>query len=402
MTGLATVAVVGASLAGLRAVETLRDDGYEGRVVLVGAEPHLPYDRPPLSKELLAGIATPEDTLLRPAEDYDELGLELHLGRRARSLDLERREVVLEDGERLGFDGVVLATGAEPRRLSAAPDLAGIHLLRTLDDCLAIAGALDERPRVAVVGAGFIGSEVASTCRERGLDVTVLEALPVPMVRAVGPEMGRVLMGLHADHGVPVRTGAGVAGFAGTGRVEQVLLEDGSAVDADLVVVGVGVDPATSWLEDSGLELANGVVCDATCTAAPGVVAAGDVARWHNALYGGTMRVEHWTNASEQGAAAVRTLLARASGREPEAFSPVPYFWSDQYGLKIQYVGACGADDEVVVVDGSTDDRRFVAIYGRGGRIVAALAVGRPRLLMAYRRLIAERTAWDEALAYGV
>lgn len=400
MTGLATVAVVGASLAGLRAVETLREEGYEGRLVLVGDEPHLPYDRTPLSKELLAGTATPEDTLLRPAADYDELDLELHLGRRARSLDLERREVVLDDGERLGFDAVVLATGASPRRLPATRELAGIHLLRTLDDSLAIANALEARPRVAVVGAGFIGSEVASTCRGRGLDVTVLEALPVAMVRAVGPEMGRVLMGLHGDHGVPVRTGVGVAGFAGAERVEQVLLEDGSAVDTDLVVVGVGVDPATAWLEGTGLEIANGVVCDSTCTAAPGVVAAGDLARWHNPLYGGSMRVEHWTNAGDQAAAAVRSLLAYAAGGEPEPFSPVPYFWSDQYGLKIQYVGACSPDDEVVVVDGSTDDRRFVAIYGRGGRIVAALAIGRPRLLMAYRRLIAGRTTWDDALAY--
>ena len=401
MTGLGTVAVVGASLAGLRAVETFREDGYDGRLVLVGAEPHLPYDRPPLSKELLAGTATPEDAVLRAPDDYDELDLELHLGRRAEGLDLDRREVVLDDGQRLAFDGAVLATGASARQLSPAPDLAGIHLLRTLDDCLAIAAALEAGPRVAVVGAGFIGSEVASTCRDRGLDVTVLEALPVPMVRAVGPEMGRVLTGLHADHGVPVRTGVGVAGFDGSGRVEAVLLEDGSRVEADLVVVGVGVVPETRWLEGSGLSLENGVTCDATCTAAPGVVAAGDVARWYNPLYGRAMRVEHWTNASEQGAAAARSLLARAAGREPEPFAPVPYFWSDQYGLKIQFVGACAPDDEVVVVDGSTDDRRFVAIYGRGDRIVAALAVGRPRLLMAYRRLIADGATWEQALAYA-
>jgi len=226
----------------------------------------------------------------------------------------------------------------------------------------------------------------------------VLEALPVPMVRAVGPEMGAVLAGLHRDHSVGLRTGVGVAGFDGGDRVERVRLADGSALDADLVVVGVGVTPEVGWLEGSGLTLADGVVCDATCTAGPGVVAAGDVARWPNPLFG-DMRVEHWTNASEQGSAAARSLLARARGEEPAAFAPVPYVWSDQYGVKIQYVGHSRPDDQVEVVDGSTADRRFVALYGHQGRVVAALAIGRPRPLMQARALIARQAPWDEALA---
>ena len=316
---------------------------------------------------------------------------------RATGLDLDRREVELDGGKRLAFDGLVIATGASARLLRGTPPLAGIHLLRTLDDCLALAADLDLEPRVVVVGAGFIGSEVASTCRSRGLDVTVLEALPVPLVRAVGPAMGEVLAGLHRDHGVDLRTGVGVAGFDGTDRVERVRLADGSAIDADVVVVGVGVSPEVGWLEGSGLTLDNGVVCDATCTAAPGVVAAGDVARWPNPLFG-VMRVEHWTNASDQGAAAARSLLARAAGEEAPPFAPVPYVWSDQFGLKIQYLGDSRPDDEVEVVHGSTADRRFVTLYRREGRVVAALAIGRPRLLMKARALIAGQSSWEEAL----
>jgi len=394
-----TVAVVGASLAGLRAVETLRAEGHDGRLVLIGSEPHLPYDRPPLSKDVLAGRRSPGETRLRPADDYDILDLDLRLGTRATRLDLGTGQILVDNGEPIGFDGLVIATGSSPRSLPGMAELAGIHVLRTLDDCLTIVGELEAGPRVVVVGAGFIGSEVAATCRGRGLEVTVVEALDVPLVRAVGPTMGRVLSQLHLDNGVALRTGVGVARFEGDGRVERVVLDDGSTIAADLVVVGVGVDPEVGWLEGSGLTLGNGVACDATCAAAPGVVAAGDVARWYNPLFGTDMRVEHWTNAAEQGVAAARTLLATARGVEPEPFAPVPYFWSDQYGQKIQYVGASRPDDEVVVVDGSTDERRFTAVYGRAGRVVAALAIGRPRVLMAYRSLIARSATWDEALA---
>lgn len=397
---LDTVVVVGASLAGLRAVETLRTGGFGGQLVLVGAERHMPYDRPPLSKELLAGTTTPKKILLRPAADYAGLGLDLRLGSRAASLDLEHRAVILESGEPVRFDGLMIATGAAPRSLPAMPPLAGIHVLRTLDDCMAISAELEAGPRVVVVGAGFIGSEVAATCRSRGLEVSIIEALPVPLMRAVGPAMGEVFASIHRDHGVSVRTGVGVTGFQGSETVEAVLLDDGSVVAADVVVVGVGVSPAAGWLDGSGLTVTDGVVCDSTCAAAPGVVAAGDVARWYNPLFGADMRVEHWTNASEQGAAAARTLLAWSSGRAAEPFAPVPYFWSDQYGMKIQYIGSGRPDDEVVVVDGSVDERRFVALYGRDRRLVAAIGIGRPRVLMAYRSLIAGRASLDESLAY--
>jgi NADPH-dependent 2,4-dienoyl-CoA reductase/sulfur reductase-like enzyme len=396
---LRTIVIVGASIAGLRAVETLRREGYDDRLVLVGDEPHLPYDRPPLSKELLAGEWEPDQVVLRK-QPYDDLDLDLRLGQRATALDLEGRAVALDGGERLPFDGLVICTGARPRTLPNAPPLDGVFVLRTLDDCLAIRARLDGGPRVVVIGAGFIGSEVAATCRGRGLEVTVLEMLPVPMARGVGPVIGEACGQLHRDHGVDLRCGVAVAGFEGRDRVERVRLADGTAIDADLVVVGVGVVPTTEWLADSGLAVDDGIVCDETCLAAPGVVAAGDVARWPNPLFDGeSMRVEHWTNATEQGVAAARRLLADDSSAE--LFAPVPFVWSDQYDVKIQVVGCIHGDDEVVVADGSLDERRFVALFGRGGRLVGALGFTRPRLVMQYRRMIAERASWDDALAHA-
>jgi NADPH-dependent 2,4-dienoyl-CoA reductase/sulfur reductase-like enzyme len=398
MPDLQHIVVVGASLAGLRAAEALRDAGYDATLTLVGAERRMPYDRPPLSKQLLSGEWDAERTDLRDRASYEALDLDLRLGRTATALDLAARAVELDGGESVGFDGLIVATGAAPRVLPGTPALEGIHTLRTLEDCLAIRRAFDEGGRVAVVGAGFIGSEVAATARERGLDVTLIEAAPVPLVRAVGEEMGRVCAALHGDHGVDLRLGAGVEGFEGSGRVERVRLSDGTAVDADVVVVGVGVAPSTGWLESSGLALRDGVVCDATCAAsAPGVYAAGDVARWRNPLFDDEMRVEHWTNATEQGRAAALNLLAGPAEATP--FAPVPYFWSDQYGVKIQFVGHIRPDDEVRVVHGSTDDRRFVALYRRGARLAGALGFDRPGLVMACRRLIAERASWEDALA---
>jgi 3-phenylpropionate/trans-cinnamate dioxygenase ferredoxin reductase subunit len=397
---LRNIVVVGASLAGLRAVETLRREGYDDRLVLVGAEPHRPYDRPPLSKELLAGEWEPEQLALRH-QSYDDLDLDWRLERRATSLDLRAREVELHDGERIAFDGLVVATGATPRTLPGTPPLAGVFTLRTLDDSLALAELLDARPRVVVIGAGFIGSEVAATCKtKRGLDVTVLEALPVPMVRGVGPVIGEVMGELHRDHGVDLRCGVTVAGIEGDGRVERVRLGDGTAIEADVVVVGVGVAPETAWLEGSGLRLDNGVVCDETCLAAPGVVAAGDVARWPNPRFGGElMRVEHWTNATEQGVAAAQRLLAGESGGVP--YAPVPFVWSDQYDVKIQVVGHVRGDDEVAVAHGTLDERRFVALFGRAGRLTGALGFGRPRQLMQYRRMVADGAAFADAVAHA-
>jgi NADPH-dependent 2,4-dienoyl-CoA reductase/sulfur reductase-like enzyme len=397
---LETVAVVGASLAGLRAVETLRREGFDGRLVLIGAEPHLPYDRPPLSKQLLAGEVEPDEVALRRAS-YDELELELRLATRAVHLDLATRTVELDDGGKVAFEGLVLATGSAPRILPGTPDLDGLFVLRTLDDALAIRARLDSSPRVVVVGAGFIGSEVAATCRLRGLDVTVLEALSAPLVRGLGPVLGMVCGELHRDHGVDLRLGVGVAGFDGTARVERVRLDDGSAIDADLVVVGVGVGPVTDWLEGSGLQIDNGVVCDETLLAAPGVVAAGDITRWPNPLFGGElMRLEHWTNASEQGVAAARRLLY-GDGAAPEPFAPVPFVWSDQYDRKIQTAGHFRGDDEMAVVHGSLDERRFVAVFGRAGRLVGALGFSMPAKLMQYRKLIGEQASFTDALEHA-
>jgi 3-phenylpropionate/trans-cinnamate dioxygenase ferredoxin reductase subunit len=392
-----TIAVVGTSLAGLRAIETFRREGYDGRIVAIGGEAHLPYDRPPLSKELLAGTAQPDDIRLRK-QGVDDLEVEWMLGTRATALDVAGKQLTLADDRKVSFDGVVLATGSTPRRLPNQPDLEGLFMLRTLDDALALRTALEAGPKVVVIGAGFIGAEVAATCRGRGLDVTVLEALPQPMVRGLGPELGAVIADMHRDHGVDLRTGVGVEAIEGDARVERVRLADGDVIAADVVVVGVGVVPDTAWLEGSGLTLENGVVCDATCLAGPGVVAAGDVARFPNHLFDGElMRLEHWTNATEQGVHAARRLLAGDDGADL-AFAPVPFVWSDQYDRKIQTVGIVSADSDLHVAHGSYAERQFVALFGRNERIVGALGFNRARQVMQYRRLIAERASWDAAL----
>jgi NADPH-dependent 2,4-dienoyl-CoA reductase/sulfur reductase-like enzyme len=390
-----TVAIVGTSLAGLRAAETFRREGFDGRIVAIGAEAHLPYDRPPLSKEFLRGDWEPEQLVLRK-QGVDDLDLDWRLDARAVALDIGAREVALHDGERVTFDGLVIASGATPRRLPNQPNLAGLFTLRTLDDALALRELLDARPKVVVIGAGFIGSEIAATCRARHLEVTVLEMLPQPMVRGLGPELGAVLAAIHRDHGVDLRTGVQVEAIEGdgAGQVRGVLLGDGSRIAADVVVVGVGVVPETAWLEGSGLTIDDGVVCDQTCAAAPGIVAAGDVARWPNLLFDGErMRLEHWTNATEQGVHAARRLLGH-----DEPFAPVPFVWSDQYDRKIQTVGVVSSDADVHVAHGTLEERQFVALFGRRGRLLGALGFNRPRFVMQYRRIIAERGSWDDAV----
>jgi 3-phenylpropionate/trans-cinnamate dioxygenase ferredoxin reductase subunit len=381
-----TIGIVGGSLAGLRAAEALRREGFDGDLVIVSAEDHFPYDRPPLSKQVLAGTWDPSRTRLR---GDDELEAEWLLGRQATALDVATRTLTLDGGETLRCDGVVLATGASPRMVPGATRLAGVHTLRTINECVALREDLEGNPRIAVIGAGFIGSEVAATCRQRGLEVTVVEALETPLWRVLGPAMGAVCGRLHPDHGVDLRLGVGVEGFdsGDDGRVHRVRLTDGSALDTDVVVVGVGVTPNTAWLEGSGLTIADGVVCDAWCQAAPGIVAAGDVARWPNPLFGQTMRVEHWTNAVEQAEAAARTLLRGRDGTDP--YAPVPYFWSDQYDTKIQYLGHASGDDELTVQEGSPDEGRFVAVYGHEGRLTAALLFNRPGRVPQYKKLIA-------------
>jgi NADPH-dependent 2,4-dienoyl-CoA reductase/sulfur reductase-like enzyme len=397
------VVIVGASLAGLRAAETLRTEGFEGSVVLIGAERHLPYDRPPLSKKLLAGEWEPDRIALRKPEEYSSLDFEMRLGERATALDVGAQRVTLASGEDVAYDGLVIATGSAPRRLPNQPELPGIFELRTLDDCLALRAHLDRAPsRVAVIGAGFIGAEVAATARSKGLEVSLVEALPVPLVRGLGPEMGGACAEIHRDHGVDLHLGTGVESFEGSARVEAVRLADGTVISAEVVVVGVGVAPVTDWLRDSGLELRDGVVCDATLNAgAPGVFAAGDVARWPNALFGEEMRVEHWTNAAEQGAAAAHNLLAAWAGGTGVAYAPVPFFWSDQYDSRFQFVGRGSGDDEIQVVHGSVAERRFIALYGRAGQLRGALGLSMPKQLMPYRKLLAAGATWVEALGHA-
>ncbi len=376
----------------------MREDGFTGAITVIGDEPHLPYDRPPLSKHILAGTwGVDRLPLTSVGVEFDALDVEWRLGSPATSLDLAARKVALGDGTSVAFDGLVIATGARVRTLPGQPSLAGIHTLRTLDDCLALRDDLDANPsRVVVVGAGFIGAEVAATARERGLEVTLLEALEVPLQRVLGDELGAVCGDIHRDHGVDLRLSSGVESFVndGRGRVAGVVLSDGTTVDTDVVVVGVGVTPNTEWLDGSGLTIDNGVVCDETCLAAPGVVAAGDVARWHNARFGEAMRVEHWENAQEQGAHAARRLLG-----DERPYEPVPWFWSDQYDRKIQLAGRSGPTDDVRIVDGSVDERRFVALYGRAGKLVGVLGMNRPRPVMQYRQLIADGASFEDALA---
>ena len=391
-----SITVVGASLAGLRATEALRRSGFDGRLTLVGAESHLPYDRPPLSKELLSGEWDHDRVVLRRAP-YDELDLELLLGFRATALDAATRTVTLHDGRTVSADGIVLATGAAPRSLPGLSALDGIVTLRTLDDCMVLRGAMERGARVCVIGAGFIGAEVAATARARGLEVTVLEALDAPMVRGVGARIGASLAALHRANGVDLRTGVIVEGVEGDGRVERVRLADGGSVECDVLLVAVGAAPCTAWLEGSGLTIDDGVVCDETLLAAPGIVAAGDVARWPNPTFDGeSMRIEHWTNAAEQGMHVANRLLADDGASMP--FAAVPFVWSDQFGVKIQSAGRFSGTDRMEVVHGSIEEHRFVAIFERAGRVSGVLGCSEPRRVMQYRRLIGARTPFDAAL----
>lgn len=399
------VVVVGASLAGLRACETLRDAGFEGRITLVGAEQEVPYDRPPLSKKVLAGEWDTERIRLRKADEFESLQLDLRLGVRATALDTAQRTVMLDDGDSIAFDGLVIATGAAPRRLLGQPALDGVVELRTMANSIDLRDRIaDGTARVTVIGAGFIGLEAAATARTLGCAVTVLEGAPSPLIRGLGVEMGAAVASVHARHGVELRCDVQVAGIIGeNGCVTGVQLADGSVISTDVVLVGVGVAPATEWLAGSGLTLRDGIVCDATLNAGVvGVYAAGDCARWPNGAFAGfddeEMRVEHWTNAAEQGAAAAANLLAAERGEVPTPFVSVPFFWSDQFDSRIQFVGRAHGGDEVHVFAGATDGA-FAALYGYEGRLRGVLGVSMPRMVMPFRSLLAAGATWDEARA---
>lgn len=399
MTMRKSITIVGASLAGLRGAETIRNEGFDGPITVFGDESIAPYDRPPLSKQFLSGKWDEDRTALYRDDRLAELDLDLRLGVRATALDVRERTIELDGRERRSFDGLLIATGSSPRVLPNTPSFDGLYTLRTLDDSRALRAEFERGPRVVVVGAGFIGAEVAATAREKGLDVTMIEALPVPLGRVLGEEMGSLCGDVHRDHGVDLRLGVGVDGFDGHHRVERVRLSDGQTVDADVVIVGVGVVPNTAWLEGSGLRIDNGIVCDASCLAAPGITAAGDVARWPNARFDEVARVEHWDHAIEMGAHAARRLLLDDDDAPP--FTPVPFFWSDQYDRKIQLAGRPRPDDEVHIATGTLGERRFAALYGRAGKLVAVLGMNRPRHVAQYRQLIVDGASFDDAIAFS-
>jgi len=400
-----TSVIVGASLAGINAARTLRLQGHTGSIIVVDADSERPYDRPPLSKQMLTGEWEPEKILL-PAGKED-LDLEFRLGVRAKAVDLAAREITLEGADgtvaNTAFDSLVIASGASARRLPDTAGIAGVHVVRTLADSLALRAELEAGPsRVVVIGAGFIGAEVASSCRKRGIEVTLVEAMPLPLERILGAEMGQVCAQVHIENGVDLRLGTGVLQLEteivdGVEKVVGVALTDGTSVATEIVVVGIGVTLNIDWLEGSGLTLDDGVVCDNTLLAAPGVVAAGDIARYPSARFGRMLRVEHWETAIAGGEAAARRLLAEASGETPVVFDPIPWFWSDQYDRKIQLAGRPMPTDTCVVVHGSTDEFRFVALYGDGDRLTGVLGMNRPRHVVQLRAIFEEGASFSEA-----
>jgi NADPH-dependent 2,4-dienoyl-CoA reductase/sulfur reductase-like enzyme len=388
-----TIAVVGASVAGTRAARSLRDAGFDGRLVLVGDDDRTPYDRPPLSKGFLAGTQGEADLALLDPDDEAELALELRLGTRVERLDAHAGRLRLADAREIGVDGVVVATGGRPRRLPGCEGVEGVHVLRTLDDAVALRAAVaGPSPRVVVVGAGFLGAEVASTCRGMGLDVTLLDASALPLAPLLGERIARCCAALHAAHGTDVRHGRSVARLqtapSGRGaRVTGVELDDGTVLPADVVVSGVGIVPNTEWLEGSGLRLRDGVHTDAgMVTDVPTVVAVGDVARYRGPdgkAADGTRRHEHWTSAGEQADVAATNLLA---GHTAVAFRPSGYFWSDQYGRTLQLAGHPGADDRVEIVDGDPEDRFTARYTDATGTTTAVFGLGSPRAFGRLRR----------------
>ena len=383
------IAVVGTSLSGFSAAQQLRAQGFDGRLVLIGDEVHLPYDRPPLSKDFLLGKVDRDALPLGEQSDFDDLEAEWRTGDRAVRLRCADAAIELLSGDWVGVDGVVVATGATPRRLPGTEGIAGIHTLRTLDDAAALREELTGNPQVVVIGAGFIGAEVASSCSSLGADVTVVEAAELPLVHALGEEMASACAELHTDHGVSVRFGVGVEEIlSAAGHVTGVRLRSGEELPADIVVVGIGVSPNTGWLADSGLSLDDGVHCDAGGVSdLPNVVAVGDVARVHRPHLGRATRTEHWTSANTQPRAAMRNLMA---GSTVEQHDDVPYFWSDQYGVRIQFAGSVPPGAEARVVDGDIEDRRFLAHYERDGELVGVLGFNHSKAFGRARRQIAK------------
>lgn len=384
------IVIVGGGLAATRTAEQLRRSEFTGSITIVSDEVHLPYDRPPLSKEVLRKEV--DDVALKPREFYDEKGIILRLGAAVTSLDTTAQTVTLADGTVLGYDELVIATGLVPRRIPAFPDLEGIRVLRSFDESVALREHASQAGRAVVVGAGFIGCEVAASLRSLGVEVVLVEPQPTPLASVLGEQIGELVSRLHRAEGVDVRTGIGVAQVRGDQHVEQVVLDDGTELTADLVVVGIGSRPATEWLEGSGVEVDNGVICDeAGRTSAPNVWALGDVASWRDAT-GHQARVEHWSNVADQARVVVPAML----GQDVPDVVVVPYFWSDQYDVKIQCLGEPEATDTVHLVE--DDGRKFLAYYERDGVVVGVVGGGMPGKVMKARGKIAAATPIAEML----
>lgn len=381
MTTTGGIVIVGGGLAAARTAEQLRRSDYTGPVTIVSDEDHLPYDRPPLSKEVLR--AETDDVTLKPAEFYAENDITVRLGSGAKSVDTAAQTVTLNDGSQIGYDELIIATGLVPKRIPSFPDLDGIHVLRNYDESVALRKEAGSARHAVVVGAGFIGCEVAASLRKLGVDVALVEPQPAPLASVLGAQIGELVARLHRAEGVDVRCGVGVTEVRGADRVEKVVLSDGSELDTDLVVVGIGSHPATGWLEGSGIEVDNGIVCDTNGrSSAPHVWAIGDVASWRHSL-GHQVRVEHWSNVADQ----ARVLVPAMMGEEPPAAVSVPYFWSDQYDVKIQCLGEPEADDTVHIVE--DDGRKFLAYYERDGVVAGVVGGGMPGKVMKVRAKIA-------------
>ena len=390
MTTSGGIVIVGGGLAAARTAEQLRRSEYSGPITIVSDEDHLPYDRPPLSKEVLRSET--DDVTLKPAEFYEENDITVLLGAAARSVDTDGKTVTLADGGVLEYDELVIATGLVPKTIPSFPDLEGIRVLRSFDESLAIRKQAGSARHAVIVGAGFIGCEVAASLRGLGVDVVLVEPQPSPLASVLGEQIGSLVARLHRAEGVDVRCGVGVAEVRGADHVEKVVLNDGTELDADLVVVGIGSRPATSWLEGSGIELDNGVVCDAVGrSSAPHVWALGDVASWRNTV-GHQVRVEHWSNVADQ----ARVLVPSMMGEEPPATVSVPYFWSDQYDVKIQCLGEPQADDIVHIVE--DDGRKFLAFFERDGVVTGVVGGGMPGKVMKSRNKIAHGAPISEVL----
>ncbi|HEX6360806.1 NAD(P)/FAD-dependent oxidoreductase [Actinophytocola sp.] len=383
------VLVVGASAAGLAAAEALRRKGYQGRLTVLGAERHLPYDRPPLSKQVLSGSWQSDKAQLRQPDALSKLDAEFVLGDPAVGLDTAARAVATASGRVLNAEAVVLATGLRPRTLPGQDGLAGVHVLRTLDDALALRADLLSCSRVVVVGDGVLGAEIAATARGMGLAVTMAGPQEAPLAYQFGPLVADLLADLHVTNGVELRLGSGVTGLSGKdGRVAGVCLENGEVLPADVVVVAFGAAPVTDWLSGSGLLCDNGIVCDSRCRAADGIYAAGDVARWHHEPFDALLRLENRTNATEQGVAVAGNILGA-----DQPYAPVPYFWTDQFDVKIHVHGTLSADADVTIVDGDPADRRFVATFRQGGMVTGVLGWNMPKQARLRRQEVVAASA---------